>query len=240
MFMSHAGWSGSFADPSFSEAMRLRMELHQRRVGALSRIVALHMGLTRAHASKLAAAAVLHDIGKVFVPTQYLQKRGALNDDEWSVVRQHPVWGHIILSPCQHPVLRLAAVIALQHHENWDGSGYPHQLSGEQICLEARIVTICDVYDALRHDRPYHDGVGHEKAVNIIARGDGRTRPGMFDPAVQKAFLECSSKLALVFADRMHRSRPERSGRTTDVDRSDLPERFLPPHIDRLPARQSP
>jgi putative two-component system response regulator len=218
--MSLAGYPGSFADPTFSEAMRLRIELHQSRVGALSKVVALHMGFTKAHASKLAAAAVLHDIGKVFVPAQHFQKRGALNDDEWAVVRQHPLWGHAILAPCQHPVLRLAAVIALQHHENWDGSGYPHRLSGEQISLEARIVTICDVYDALRHDRPYHQAIGHEDAVRIIERGDGRTRPEMFDPAVHKAFLECCPKLARVFAIRIDRSSPGWSGNTTDIGKS--------------------
>lgn len=210
MLMSHSGLPGTFADPTFGDAMRLRIELHQSRVGALSKVVALHMGLTTIQASKLAAAAVLHDIGKVFVPAQHIQKPGSLNDDEWAVVRQHPVWGHAILAPCQHPVLRLAAVIALQHHEYWDGSGYPYRLCGEQISLEARIVTICDVYDALRHDRPYHQAIGHEEAVRIIERGDGRARPEMFDPAVQGAFLECSSKLARVFADRIDRKPPRK------------------------------
>lgn len=217
MFMSHAGPPGAFADPTFGDAMRIRIELHQSRVGALSKAVALHMGLTRAHASKLAAAAVLHDIGKVFVPAQHFQKRGSLTDDEWAVVRQHPIWGHAILAPCQHPVLRLAAVIALQHHEYWDGSGYPYHLSGEQISLEARIVTICDVYDALRHDRPYHHAIGHAEAVSVIERGDGRTRPAMFDPAVHRAFMECSSKLARLFAVRMGRSRSGTSQTASDI-----------------------
>jgi len=216
MLMSYGGSPGSFADPVFSDAMRLRIELHQSRVGELSRIVALHMGLTRTHSSRLAAAAVLHDIGKVFVPARHFQKRGSLNENEWAVVRQHPVWGHAILAPCQHPVLRLAAVIALQHHESWDGSGYPYQLSGEQISLEARIVTICDVYDALRHDRPYHQAVGHEEAIRIIERGDDRTPPCMFDPVVHRAFLECSSKLARAFAERTPRSCPPLSGTTSD------------------------
>lgn len=208
MFMNHGRWPGALAEPSVSDAARVRIELHQGRVGALSKVVALHMGLTKRHAAKLAAAAVLHDIGKLLVPAHYFERSGSLNADEWAVVRQHPVWGHAILSPCQHPVLRLAAVVALQHHEKWDGSGYPNQLSGEQITLEARIVTICDVYDALREDRPYHEKISHEQAVHIIESGDGRTNPGMFDPAVHKAFLECRSKLSLVFADSMHRGRP--------------------------------
>lgn len=220
---ARAEWHGAFADPTFSDAMRLRVELHQSRVGALSKVVALPMGFTKSRASKLAAAAVLHDIGKVFVPARFLQKRSSLDQGEWEVVRQHPVWGHAILSPCQHPVLRLAAVIALQHHENWDGSGYPYRLSGEQISIESRIVTICDVYDALRQDRPYHNGIGHEQAVRTVERGDGRTRPAMFDPAVHKAFLECDLKLALVCANRKLGRRIGASGGMTEVRANGLP-----------------
>jgi putative two-component system response regulator len=98
----------------------------------------------------------------------------------------------------------MAATVALQHHEKWDGSGYPNQLSGQQISLEARIVSICDVYDALRDDRPYHNGISHAEAVRIVELGDGRTEPRMFDPAVHQAFLECGPKLAVVFNDLIH------------------------------------
>jgi putative two-component system response regulator len=94
----------------------------------------------------------------------------------------------------------MAAVVALQHHENWDGTGYPYQLSASQISLEARVVRICDVYDALREERPYRGGISHEEAIHVIERGDGLVEPRMFDPIVHRAFLECSSKVAHVFA----------------------------------------
>lgn len=201
VFLKQFGCRGAFAD---LDATWLRIQLHGSRVGSLSKIVALWMGLTKRHASMIADAAVLHDIGKFFVPANYFQKTVSLSDCEWAVVRQHPVWGHAVLSSCRHPALRMAATVALQHHEKWDGSGYPNQLSGQQISLEARIVSICDVYDALRDDRPYHNGISHAEAVRIVELGDGRTEPRMFDPAVHQAFLECGPKLAVVFNDLIH------------------------------------
>lgn len=198
--MNRAEEFGAPTGLSGGDEARLRIEAHQTRVAALSRVLALQMGLGKRHASLVADAAALHDIGKLFVPTGCIHKPRALNEAEWEVVRQHPVWGHAILSPCQHPTLRLAATVALQHHENWDGSGYPYGLAGEEISLESRIVSICDVYDALRDDRPYRAGIGHDEAVAVIERGDGRTAPTMFDPTALQAFLRCQSKLGQVFA----------------------------------------
>ncbi|MDT9600863.1 HD-GYP domain-containing protein [Sphingosinicella rhizophila] len=185
---------------STQDAYRLTIEKHQSRVGALSRVLALQMGFGDHEVSLIADAAVLHDIGKVFVPTTYMQKPGPLSEREKEVVRQHPIWGYTILSQCSNTTQHLAAIVALQHHENWDGSGYPYGLSGAQISQEARIVSICDVYDALRDDRPYRAGMTHKHALEVITQGDGRTKPSMFDPAVHEAFLACSSELSRVFA----------------------------------------
>lgn len=219
MFMSSIGCSGAFAS---LEPTWLRIQLHQSRVAELSKALALHIGLTRKHAAKIADAGALHDIGKFLIPAHYFQKT-LLSDSEWEAIRQHPNRGYAILSSCRQPALRLAAVVALQHHERWDGSGYPHQLSGEQICLEARIVSICDVYDALRHDRPYHAGINHEEAVRIIELGDRRSTPGMFDPEVQKVFLEFSSHFAEIYADQRSR---KVSPKTANVSPSDLLEKL--------------
>ena len=198
--MNDLGKHGSPTALVGDESVRFRIEAHHSRVAALSRFLALQMGLGPSQASLIADAAALHDIGKLFVSVSYLHKPGALNEDEWEIVRQHPVWGHAMLSPCQHPSLRLAAMVALQHHENWDGSGYPHGLSGEDIAIESRIVSICDVYDALRDDRPYRSGISHDEAVRVIERGDGRTHPTMFDPAVLQAFSQCHSSLGKLYA----------------------------------------
>lgn len=204
--MTDLHWRGSFAKFPIQGAVRLGLELHQHRVAALCKVVAKRMGLSKYRVSRLADAAALHDIGKLFVPASYLEKSVKLEAHEFEVIRQHPLWGYDILSSCQHPVLRLAAVIALEHHENWDGTGYPYGLSGELISLEARIVRICDVYDALRDDRPYHPGISHEEAIYTIDRGDGLVQPRMFDPTVHRVFLECNLDLAEVFAAGPHRS----------------------------------
>lgn len=217
MFMKEFGCRGAFADlrPTW-----LAIEFHQNRVGELSKAVALQMGLKPRHAAMIADAAVLHDIGKFFISSRYLEKRRSLTEHEWEVVRQHPIIGHAVLSPCKQPVLQMAAIIALQHHEHWDGSGYPNRLRGKQISLEARIVTICDVYDALRDDRPYHRAMSHEQATRIIRFGDGRTEPTMFDPTVHRAFLQCGLKLDLVFNmafDHVAHSRARRMSRAVGV-----------------------
>ncbi|WP_280982686.1 HD-GYP domain-containing protein [Desulfurivibrio alkaliphilus] len=95
--------------------------------------------------------------------------------------------------------LKMAASIALTHHERWDGSGYPHGLSGERIPLEGRIVIICDQYDALRSARPYKKALSHQEVVRIIVEGDGRTEPGHFDPEVLAAFQEINQVFAEIY-----------------------------------------
>lgn len=194
---------GPLSGPTFGELeashdWSTTLQMHQNRVGAFSKLVAQHMGLYERHAAAIAEAAALHDIGKLLVPAAYLHKPCGLTEAELAIVRQHTVWGHAILARAN---MTLAATVALQHHERWDGGGYPNGLAGDQIALEARITAICDVYDALREDRPYHRGMSHDAAVHVIECGDGRVEPGMFDPLVLKSFLESSGKLLRLFLD---------------------------------------
>jgi putative two-component system response regulator len=140
--------------------------------------------------ARLQFAAGLHDIGKVNLPDSILQKSGPLDATEWDAMREHPKLGFDILCQSDDSCVRTAALVALCHHERWDGSGYPCGLAGEEIPPEARIVGLCDVYHALRETRPYKSSLNHEQALAIILNGDGsgRTRPSHFDPITYAAF----------------------------------------------------
>ncbi len=128
---------------------------HNHRVGAMSAKLAEAIGWTREDAGLLRRAAALHDVGKIGIPDALLRKPGALTEGEVRVMRTHTSIGARILGGSQVPLLQLAETIALSHHERWDGSGYPHCLSGEQIPLVGRIVAVADAFDAMTNDRPY-------------------------------------------------------------------------------------
>lgn len=160
---------------------------HVLRMSHFSQLVALEMGFSEYEAEQLLHAAPMHDIGKIGIPDAILSKPGRLTDEEWVIMRQHTVIGAHILGDHSSGLLRLAASIALSHHEKWDGSGYPHGLAGEDIPLHARIVAIADVFDALTSVRPYKRAWTIEDAVELIRSESGRH----FDPRVVTAFLNC-------------------------------------------------
>jgi hemerythrin len=141
-------------------------------------------------------ASVLHDIGKVGVPDSILKKPGRLTPEEFEIIKKHPAIASEILKDLveKHKIndifFTLSYNIAAYHHEKWDGSGYPHGISGTEIPLEARIFALCDVYDALRSERVYKDPFSHEKAVAIINSGNGTH----FDPDIVDAFNECAEE----------------------------------------------
>jgi len=182
-----------------SSEFRLFLQEHHHRVGELSRIIALATGFSVDHADAIARAGALHDIGKLFVPEAILQQPGPLNAAEQMPVRQHSFWGYVALRRSDDPVIQLAATVALQHHESVDGSGYPFGLAGDDIAIEARIVSVCDVYDALRAQRPYKPGFTHEEAFHKILHGDDRIRPSMFDPHVLRHFQQVQTACADTF-----------------------------------------
>ena len=134
----------------------------------------------------LQMAATMHDTGKIGIPAHILQKNGPLSEEEWEVMRQHPQMGYDILIRSQAPVFKLAACISLEHHEKWDGSGYPNQLTGDAIAIHARIVAIVDVFDALTTARPYKDPWPIEKATDLILDQSDKH----FDPALVQTFLD--------------------------------------------------
>jgi len=159
--------------------------LHVIRMSHASRIIALELGLPGAEAELLLQAAPMHDIGKIGIPDRVLLKPGKLDEEEWSIMRQHPEIGHGIIGSHTSPLLRMAGDVALTHHERWDGTGYPHGLSGEAIPLAGRIVAVADVFDALTSVRPYKAAWSVEAATAELIRASGR----QFEPRIVDAFL---------------------------------------------------
>lgn len=147
-------------------------------------------------AETIASYSPLHDVGKISVPDAVLNKAGGLTAEEFEIMKLHTKGGGDVLRqiaqflPGERSQLNCAIEIAECHHERYDGSGYPKKLRGAEIPLSARIVSLADVYDALRSPRPYKKGFSHEEAVKIITEGDGRTSPAHFDPMVLGAFLQ--------------------------------------------------
>lgn len=172
------------------QAMTLVIELrdpytagHQRKVANLARLIAQDLKLDRDQVDGIYMAGVVHDIGKVSVPTEILSKPAGLTDLELRLVRTHPEAGHGILKGIDFP-WPIARII-LEHHERLDGSGYPLGLSGEAIMLEARIIAVADVVDAIASHRPYRPSLGLEQAMEEIARHRGT----LYDPPVVDACL---------------------------------------------------
>jgi HD-GYP domain-containing protein (c-di-GMP phosphodiesterase class II) len=142
------------------------------------------MGITGEALIHLRRGALLHDIGKLGIPDEILNKPGPLDNQEWQLMKEHPEYARKMLSQIEflHPAL----IIPYHHHENWDGSGYPQGLQGNQIPLEARIFAVIDVWDALTSNRPYRDAWAEEKAVKYIIEQSGL----QFDPDVVEKWIE--------------------------------------------------
>jgi putative two-component system response regulator len=159
---------------------------HTHRVGDYAARLADALSLPEDQVELIRRAAPLHDVGKVGLPDSILLKPGPLTAAEFEIVKTHTVIGARLLSGSRSPLLQCAEVIALGHHERWDGSGYPHGLSGASIPLPARIVAVVDFFDALTHERPYRQAWPEEKVLRSIAAGSGTH----FDPCVAAEFLK--------------------------------------------------
>ncbi|MEO7714902.1 MAG: diguanylate cyclase [Capsulimonas sp.] len=154
---------------------------HTDDVAELAKSIALGLGLSEEEADVIGLVGQLHDIGKVGIPDAVLQKTASLSEEEWMVMRTHPSVGSDIL--LQMPTLQHIAVAVRAHHERWDGGGYPDRLTGEEIPLAARIVSIADSFGAITSDRPYRKGRGYQAGVEELRRCAGR----QFDPTVVEA-----------------------------------------------------
>jgi len=161
-----------------------REEAHSQRVSDLCISIGEEMGLNSVELKGLKTLGLLHDIGKIGISNDILDKKGSLNAEEWLEIKKHPQISYNILSSVNEygPL----ADIVLCHHERWDGKGYPNGLMGEAIPIKARIIAIADAYDAMVSDRPYRKGMEKEKALKIIESEAGK----QFDPDLVKIFLE--------------------------------------------------
>lgn len=171
---------------------------HPKRVGQIAAILGEEFGLSTEERSLLCRAAALHDIGKMALPEGLLSHSDALDEESRRQMERHTLLGASILAYARAPWMRLAGLIALTHHERWDGKGYPQGLRGTDIPLAGRLVAVADVYDALRSDRPYKAPQDHEEALRRILEGDSRIDPGQFDPQVLAALRRREADIAAV------------------------------------------
>ena len=158
---------------------------HIVRVNEYSYFLAKEYGMPKAFCDEIRYSAQLHDVGKMSVDVAVLKKKGGLDANERAEMDKHSFYGHQILEAA--PRLKMAAEIALHHHEKWDGGGYPMGAAGEDIPLSARIVAIADIYDAMRSERPYKPAFSHKKTIDIMLHGDDRIDPvSHFDPELMR------------------------------------------------------
>lgn len=156
---------------------------HSRRVAILARHLGEWMDLNEERMNHLELACLLHDVGKLFISPETLVKPSALDDGEWEQMKTHPERGSDILKSWSS--LAHVSEVVHSHHERFDGSGYPRQLAGHEISMEARICAVVDAYDAMTSDRPYGVRLAHEQALAEIVRCSG----SQFDPEVVQAFV---------------------------------------------------
>ncbi|NOR58662.1 MAG: response regulator [Sulfurimonas sp.] len=171
---------------SIAEGHSKETELHVQRVAEFTHTLALLCGMEHKEAAILKDASSLHDIGKIGVTDNILHKPSSLSNEEFKVMKHHTTLGSDMLSKSELPLFKAAAIVCIQHHEKYDGSGYPKGLKGEEIHIYGRIVAIADVFDALSFKRSYKDGWTQEKVLSYIREMSGK----QFDPKLIEIFFK--------------------------------------------------
>ena len=179
---------------SFAEITENKSEQtgkHVRRVAEYTRILAEEMGMEKDEANQLRLASTMHDVGKLLVPAEILEKPARLSDEEFAEIKKHPGYGGKLLDDVEGDVMHMARTVALEHHERPDGKGYPEGKIGDSISLEGRIVAVADVYDALTSRRSYKQAWDEKDAFAEIVKGKGT----QFDAEVVEAFERAYPKI---------------------------------------------
>jgi putative two-component system response regulator len=158
---------------------------HMKRLSLYAKALADQLGWDDARLEILEFGAILHDIGKIYIPESVLRKDSSLSDEEWVEMRKHPEVGAIMIRDI--PYLAPAIPLVLHHHERWDGNGYPAQLNGEEIPEGARLLAVADAFDAMTSDRPYRQAMPKDVAYTEIRNGSGK----QFDPVIVQAMEKC-------------------------------------------------
>lgn len=167
---------------------------HVKRVAEYSYILARGIGLNEEEAELIKLASPMHDIGKVAIPDSILKKPGRLTDEEFDEMKNHTIIGYNLLKKSNRRILKTAAIIAEQHHEKWDGSGYPNGLKGEEIHIYGRITAVADVFDALASDRYYKKAWELDRILNLFKEETGRH----FDPTIVAVFFESLDQILTI------------------------------------------
>jgi len=170
---------------------------HVVRVAKYSELLAKLYGLESEDVELIYKAAPFHDAGKVAIPDNILNKPGKFEPDEWEIMKTHTTKGYDIFKDSKKPVLKMAAKIAMQHHEYWDGNGYPNGLKGYEIDIVGRIVILADVLDALTNKRVYKEAWSFDKSVEFIKKEKGK----MFEPKIVELFLENIEEFRNIYND---------------------------------------
>ncbi|OOC46700.1 HD domain-containing phosphohydrolase [Thermosipho sp. 1223] len=174
-----------------TETRSLETGEHVKRVSTITKLISEKILDNKEHIETVSLASMLHDIGKIAIPDKILNKPNKLSDEEWKIMKTHTEIGYKILNSVENSLFKIAANIALYHHENWDGSGYPKGLKNSEIPIEAQIVSIADVYDALSNDRIYRKAWPKEKVLKYIKENSGKK----FNPKLVKIFFDLSDKI---------------------------------------------
>jgi putative two-component system response regulator len=159
---------------------------HLERIRRYTYAIVSEMGMTQQDVDVITMASMLHDIGKSQLPDALLGKTGNFDKEEWAVVEAHTSYGATILSGSSSPILQTAEIIALTHHERWNGTGYPGKLKKDEIPMTGRIVAVADVFDALTTPRPYKQPVDPANGLKVIQEASGT----LFDPLIVQIFSE--------------------------------------------------
>jgi response regulator RpfG family c-di-GMP phosphodiesterase len=170
---------------------------HVRRVSMISYMLAQKVGLSDNDCELIKNAAPLHDVGKICIPDNILHKPGKLNPEEWQVMQSHAEVGHKLLDGSSRSIIQAGAIIAKEHHENWDGTGYPDGKQGDNIHIFGRIVALADVYDALRHKRCYKNEWAQQDTLDFIKSEQGKK----FDPKLVDLLIKHNNEIESILSE---------------------------------------